>query len=210
MTASDQTAPDKAVPAETVLAETVPGREADGRRLPGDADIWVMVLGDLFFFGCYFVTYMVFRSRSPQAFASAQQHLNTAIGVTNTFVMLTSSMVVALGVAAARRGALKAARRLILAAGGCGVVFCLLKAYEWHEEITRGYTLHNEFFSFYFVLTGIHLVHVLLGMLILGIVVRELRNPRKQRVSIVEQGAVFWHMVDLLWIVIFAILYLMR
>ena len=87
----------------------------------------------------------------------------------------------------------------------------MIKAYEWSTKIARGYTIpSNEFFSFYYMLTGVHLFHVALGLLILGVVVRELRNPRRRRMSMVETGATYWHMVDLLWIVIFALLYVMR
>ena len=178
-------------------------------HLPGDIDMWVMILGDLFFFGCYFVTYMVFRAMSPTEFAPAQRHLNIDIGVTNTVVLLTSSMFVALAVISARQAAAKTAQRLVLAAGACGVVFAALKAYEWHQEISRGFTIGNEFFSFYYALTGIHLAHLGLGLLVLGVVYRELRSPRGRRISLVEQGALYWHMIDLLWVVIFAILYLM-
>ncbi|WP_425295510.1 cytochrome c oxidase subunit 3 [Nocardia abscessus] len=184
-------------------------RRTRSPHLPGDIDMWVMVLGDLFFFGCYFVVYMGFRARAPQAFAQAQQHLNIGIGVTNTIVLLTSSMFIALGVIEARHGAIAPARRLVLAAAACGLLFTVLKAYEWHHEISNGFTISTEFFSFYYVFTGIHLAHLLLGLLILGIVARELRASGKQRVSIVEQGALFWHMIDLLWVVIFAVLYLM-
>lgn len=185
-------------------------REPAAAHLPGDFAMWVMVLGDIFFFGCYFVTYMGFRARSAEEFTNAQRHLDMAIGVTNTIVLLTSSMFVALAVTAARHRAARTAERLVWAAAGCGVAFVLLKVAEWHEEISHGYTVSNEFFSFYFVLTGIHLAHLLLGLLVLGVVVRELRHPDRQRPHMVEQGAVYWHMVDLLWVVIFAILYLMR
>ncbi|WP_433241591.1 cytochrome c oxidase subunit 3 [Actinomadura nitritigenes] len=198
---------------------TAPGRDApapprvrpvrDG-RLPGDVHMWVMVLGDLFFFGCYFVTYMVFRALSDEDFSAAQRHLHTGIGVANTVVLLTSSLFAALAVIAVRRGAFGNAQRLLLATAACGAVFALLKAYEWHSEITGGHTVADEFFSFYYVLTGVHLVHVALGMLILGVAVRELRDPGKRRAEVVEQSVAFWHMVDLLWVVIFAILYLMR
>jgi nitric oxide reductase NorE protein len=63
---------------------------------------------------------------------------------------------------------------------------------------------------FYYMLTGVHMFHVLLGLLILGVVVREVKNPRKRRVPMAESGAIYWHMVDLLWIVIFGLLYVMR
>jgi nitric oxide reductase NorE protein len=184
-------------------------REGRG-RLPGDLDMWVMVLGDLVIFGGYFVVYMVFRALRPEAFAVAQQGVHVGAGVVNTVVLLTSSMFMALGVIAAREGRSRAAGRLVLATAGCGVVFVLVKAWEWQATIAAGHTVADEFFSFYFVFTGVHLAHVLLGLLILGVVVRELRDPRKRRQSIVEQGAVYWHLVDLLWVVIFAVLYLMR
>jgi nitric oxide reductase NorE protein len=177
------------------------------RRLPGDVDMWVMVLGDLFFFGCYFVTYMVFRAISTEEFTTSQRHLNVGIGVVNTVVLLTSSLFAALAVIAVREGALRHAQRLLLATGACGVLFTLIKAYEWHAEISRGYTIQDEFFSFYYVLTGVHLVHLALGLLILGVAIRDLRRKRS---TIVEQSVLFWHMIDLLWVVIFAILYLMR
>ncbi|MEU5877852.1 cytochrome c oxidase subunit 3 [Spirillospora sp. NPDC047279] len=184
---------------------TDPRAERAGeRRLPGDVDMWVMVLGDLFFFGCYFVVYMVFRALSAEEFSAAQRHLDIGVGVVNTAVLLTSSLFAALAVIAIRRGAPRDARRLLLATGACGALFTLIKVYEWHLKISQGHTLQDEFFSFYYVLTGVHLVHLALGLLILGIAIR------RPRVSVVEQGVLFWHMIDLLWVVIFAILYLMR
>ncbi|MQY31916.1 cytochrome c oxidase subunit 3 [Nocardia aurantia] len=195
---------------EPATALDRPDPPAAAQRLPGDLDMWVMVLGDLFFFGSYFIVYMVFRDRSLEQFTDAQRHLSMGIGITNTLVLLTSSMFIASAVQAVRHGAPKTAERLVYAAGACGVIFILLKAFEWHREISLGYTLGNEFFSFYFVLTGIHVAHLVLGLLILGIVVRELRNPAGQRSSLVEQGATYWHMIDLLWVVIFAVLYCMR
>jgi hypothetical protein len=89
-------------------------------------------------------------------------------------------------------------------------VFIVCKVYEWSTEGAQGHAIsNNNFFMFYYMLTGVHLFHVLLGLLILG-VVRELRNQRRRRMFMVESGATYWHMVDLLWIVIFALLYVMR
>ena len=87
----------------------------------------------------------------------------------------------------------------------------MFKAYEWSTEVGQGHTISsNNFFMFYYMLTGVHLFHVALGLLILGVVARELRNPRRRRMFMVESGATYWHMVDLLWIVIFALVYVMR
>ena len=179
-------------------------------HLPGDGHMWFMVLGDLFIFGSYFLAYMVFRAKAPAEFLADQQHLNITLGVVNTVVLITSSWLIVQSVHATRAGNRSGAIGLIGAGMGCGALFAVIKVYEWTAEIQAGYTNSSTFFSFYYVLTGVHLFHVALGLLILGVVIRDLRNPRRGRVSMVEQGATYWHMVDLLWVVIFALLYLMR
>jgi nitric oxide reductase NorE protein len=187
---------------------TAAGRTA---HMPGDGAVWVMVLGDLIIFGGYFIIFMIYRAMTPAKFMVAEQHLNINIGVLNTLVLLASSLFVALSVQAARADDHDRALRLTYLGGLCGVAFILIKAYEWSAEIAQGYTIgSNDFFMFYYMLTGVHLFHVSLGLVILGVVVRELRNPRRRRVSMVESGATYWHMVDLLWVVIFALLYVMR
>ncbi|WP_435405276.1 cytochrome c oxidase subunit 3 [Mycolicibacterium farcinogenes] len=178
--------------------------------LPGDGHMWVMVLGDLVIFGAYFLIYMVHRSFAADAFLASQSHLNVTLGVVNTIILLTSSLFVANSVHAARAGKPALAIRMTFAGGILGVLFVIVKAYEWSTELRDGLTVSNSFFSFYYVLTGVHMLHVLLGLVILGISVRELRAVERQRVSLVEQGAVYWHMVDLLWVVIFGLLYVMR
>jgi len=183
--------------------------EAASPRLPGDGAMWVMVLGDLVIFGGYFIVYMVHRAMTPESFLAAQQQLDVTVGVINTLVLLTSSLFAARSVHAARDGRYDESVRLIYAAGSCGVSFIGIKAYEWWVKITAGYTVSNEFFSFYYVLTGVHMLHVALGLIVLGVCVRELRSPRR-RTGLIEQGATYWHMVDLLWIVIFGLLYVMR
>jgi nitric oxide reductase NorE protein len=196
---------------EQPTPELTEAKSLAGQRLPGDRHMWVMVLGDLLIFGAYFIIFMIYRSMAPERFLAAQQHLNITVGVVNTVVLLTSSWFVARSVLAARTGDPRRAIRLIYCGGGLGVAFILIKAYEWTTELRHGFTMpSSDFFMFYYMLTGVHLFHVALGLLILGIVVRELRNPRKRRTSMVESGGIYWHMVDLLWIVIFGLLYVMR
>jgi nitric oxide reductase NorE protein len=182
----------------------------DTRHLPGDTHMWVMVLGDLVIFGGYFLIFMVHRALSPDAYLAAQQHLNVTIGVVNTIVLLTSSLFIARSVVATRRGRHTQAIRLICAGSACGLLFIAIKAYEWSLELTGGHTVATEFFSFYYVLTGVHMLHVTLGLIILGVCLRELRAVKRRRTTLIEQGATYWHMVDLLWIVIFGLLYVMR
>jgi len=197
---------------DAATASSVSGAEGQRRvHTPGDGHMWVMVLGDLIIFGAYFIIFMVYRAMKPQEFLISQEHLNINIGVLNTLVLLASSWFIARSVQAARAGDHDLALRLTYFGGLCGVAFILIKAYEWSTKIAQGYTISsNDFFMFYYMLTGVHLFHVSLGLLILGITVRELRNPRRQRIFMVESGATYWHMVDLLWIVIFALLYVMR
>ena len=184
---------------------------ARATHVPGDGHMWVLVLGDLFIFGAYFVIYMVYRAMHPEQFLESQQHRNLNVGALNTLVLLTSSWFVARSVQAARAGAHRQALRLTYSGGFCGVLFIAIKGYEWTSEIARGNTItSNEFFTFYYMLTGVHLFHVALGLVILGVVVRDLRNPRRRRMSMIESGATYWHMIDLLWIVIFGLLYVMR
>lgn len=181
-----------------------------GRRLPGNGAIWLFVLGDLFIFLAYFVIFMVYRHGNPVGFLDSQRHLDLLSGLVNTLVLLTSSYFVALAVAAMRQGRVRIASSLVMAAASCGLLFMAVKAYEWVRLTRGGFTFtHDNFFMFFFAFTGVHLFHVLMGLVVLGVVRRELRCP-SIREHVVEAGAIYWHLVDLLWVVLFALLYVMR
>jgi nitric oxide reductase NorE protein len=95
--------------------------------------------------------------------------------------------------------------------GACGVLFIALKLAEWWSKVSQGFTLtHNTFSGFYFMLTGVHLLHVAMGLIILGVVVVRIRAGAESSGSLAEQGATYWHMVDLLWVIIFALLYVVH
>jgi nitric oxide reductase NorE protein len=133
------------------------------------------------------------------------------IGAINTVVLLTSSLFVALGTATARAGNTAAGLRGFWVALAFGAAFPLLKMFEWIPEITAGLTPGtNLFFMFYYVMTGMHLCHVVLGLVIMCFVIRNLKTSTTPEISFVETGATYWHMVDVLWLVLFALLYLMR
>ncbi|WP_235732580.1 cytochrome c oxidase subunit 3 family protein [Mycolicibacterium septicum] len=193
-----------------VLTQADTQTKATSARLPGDGHMWVMVLGDLVIFGGYFIIFMIYRTMHPDEFLRAQQHLDITVGVANTVILLTSSWLVARAVLATRAGRHEAAIRLIYAGGIGGLMFMACKGYEWVVKIRAGHTNSETFYSFYYVLTGVHLIHVLIGLIVLGVLVRELRNPSRRRASVVEAGAVYWHMVDLLWVIIFGLLYVVR
>lgn len=197
--------------AGAVIKESDHRNHAAGRGyLPGEPAMWFFILGDLLIFGIYFVCYMVYRAQDPGVFLQSQQLLNPQIGVINTVVLLTSSLFVALGTEAARFGKAVEALRLFGCAFALGAAFPLLKMFEWIPEVSAGLTPGaNLFFTFYYVMTGLHLVHVLFGLVIMGFVMQNLRTSRPD-IKFVETGAMYWHMVDVLWLVLFAVFYLMR
>jgi nitric oxide reductase NorE protein len=180
-------------------------------HVPGQSSMWFFVIGDLWIFSAYFACYIYDRGQNQELFLQSQQQLNQGIGVINTVIMLTSSLFVAHAVQAARADRFTEASRLIGLGGACGLGFVVLKMVEWLPKIGAGITPgSNEFFMYYYMLTGLHLLHVLLGLVILAIVRKELHGASRSRAEIVETGATYWHMVDLLWIILFALIYLMR
>jgi nitric oxide reductase NorE protein len=186
-------------------------KQGSSGYLPGESSMWFFILGDLLIFGVYFVCYMYYRGQNQELFLQSQQHLNQGIGVTNTVILLTSSLFVALATESAREGKTSYAFRLMGIAFVFGLAFPILKMVEWIPKVSAGLTPgENLFFTFYYLMTGIHLCHVLLGLVILVFVMRDLRVSSKPNTKFVETGAIYWHMVDLLWIVLFALLYLMR
>lgn len=195
----------------TAVADVAaPVDEGTTPRVPGDVAMWVFVLGDLIIFGIYFIVFMAYRVTQHDAFVAAQHHLNVTTGAVNTLVLLTSSWFVARGVQAVREHDTARATKLVRAGAACGLVFIAIKAFEWSIEIHAGHTLgKGTFLSCYFMFTGVHLLHVVIGLIILGIVQREIRRP-EPRAWLAEAGGIYWHMVDLLWVLIFALLYVMR
>ena len=186
-------------------------RDTANRHLPGDSAIWLFVIGDMVIFSCYFAAYLFDRGQHHALFMQSQQHLSPNFGVVNTLILLTSSLFVALSIQAARTGDFGVASRFLTLGGVCGAGFVLVKSFEWYLKLSAGVTISsNAFFMHYYMITSLHFFHVLLGLAILMILRRELHRATPPRVQLLEVGATFWHMVDFLWILIFALVYLMR
>jgi nitric oxide reductase NorE protein len=195
----------------TVAAPPTP----HARRMPGEEGIWLFVFGDMMMFSLFFIIFLYYRGPNVELFATSQAQLSQTLGVLNTFLMLSSSWFVAMAVHAARKGngLGRATPVLLLMAFGCGIGFAIVKVIEYSEKIRAGITLtSNDFFMYYFMFTGIHLVHVLLGMGVLAYLARSTwaGDRSANTVRNLENGASFWHLVDLLWIVLFALLYLIK
>ncbi|MBR0956363.1 cytochrome c oxidase subunit 3 family protein [Bradyrhizobium japonicum] len=173
--------------------------------LPGDPMIWVLIFSELVAFGLFLGAFSVARAIHPAMFAAGQAMLDLDLAGLNTVVLVTSGWAAARATKAARAGERQVARYWLLGAMALGGLFIAIKLAEYAEEIGRGVGLEtSSFFTLYFLLTGFHLLHVGLGIVILAVVCR------RAETSGVETGTAFWHMVDLVWIVMFPILYLVK
>jgi nitric oxide reductase NorE protein len=181
------------------------------RRVPGESGTWVFLFGDMLVFGVFFVTFMVERATAPEVFDVARTTLHIGVGVTNTLVLLTSSLFVVIAMNAIRLGLKSIATKALYAAIACGLVFIGLKAIEYVALGSAGHGPGaNDFYLYYFILTGLHLLHVCIGLAVLVLLVTQSTRDELSatRMALVEGGACFWHLVDLLWIFLFALLYL--
>jgi nitric oxide reductase NorE protein len=184
---------------------------APARFVPGQPDMWAFVLFEAFVFTAYFTVYVFSRARRPDLFLASQAHLDLRVGVFNTLVLLTSSLFAARCVQAARAGSYRAATTNAFLTMLLGFVFLVSKVREWAVEIGQGFTFtSDEFFSFYYFLTAIHFIHLPIGFVVLAVAVHELRSPARRSQEIVETCATYWHTIDFLWVLIFALLYVMR
>jgi nitric oxide reductase NorE protein len=183
------------------------------RRLPGVEGVWVFVMADMMVFALLFGSFMVSRHHSPALFEANRHALNPNFGGVNTLILLTSSWFAALALDAVRKSRFVLAQRLIGGAFLCGLAFMVSKGIEYTEKLNAGISLMtNDFFMYYFTLTGIHLVHVVAGNVVLVVLWFRARsrscNPA--RPVVFECGAIYWHFVDLIWMLLFPLLYLMR
>ena len=192
---------------------TAVGRPASAttRRIPGEQGTWIFLLGDMLVFAVFFATFLVERAKTPEVFDVARKTLHANIGLVNTLVLLTSSLFVVAAIGAIRTGRRAIAARALLIAAGCGVVFVALKVTEYVLLAGAGHGPGaNHFYLYYFILTGLHLLHVVIGILVLTLMCTQTRRTELSatRLAVIEGGGCFWHLVDLLWIVLFPLLYL--
>lgn len=176
------------------------------------AGIHFFILADLLVFAALFVGFMVERSEEVALFNQSAELLNPWVGIVNTLFLVTSGLCVVFAVNAARAGRTALVRRWILAAFVVGLGFGISKVLEYGDKISQGITMHtNDFYMFYYALTGAHFLHFLGGMVALAIVWHLAnKNPvNGPFFGTIESVGLYWHMVDLLWLFIFPLLYLL-
>ncbi|HSW15110.1 MAG TPA: cytochrome c oxidase subunit 3 [Solimonas sp.] len=210
-------APACAAPRMGDAAREVQARGARASHVPGEAELWILILGDMIVFGLFFAIWGWNHATQPELFAWGGAQMNRALGLANTLVLITSSAAVASGLNLARLGRSHEARLSYAAAAALGCTFVVLKAIEYGQHIAAGAdALGNSYFMYYFVFTGIHLLHVVVGITALLFVMQGCRRlqpgapPAEGDVVFLESVGVFWHLVDLLWIVLFFLIYLVR
>ncbi len=181
--------------------------------IPGDSGVWVFIFADMCAFAVFFALFAVGRIAQPELYEASRQQLDLGLGLANTMILLTSGAFMALAARQARAGSWLAARRSLVVTLAVGTLFAATKAIEWSAKASHGITLTtNEFFTYYFVFTGIHFLHFAVGVGVLLVLIARSRGGADSAGQLrwIEAGGAYWHMVDLLWIVLFAMLYLMR
>jgi nitric oxide reductase NorE protein len=186
---------------------------AEPRLLPGDLAIWFFIFAELLVFGIAFISYAIVRVQNVHIFNQFQLTLNRELGAANTLLLITASYFVVRAINAIRLDDVKGCISWLYASLGCGGGFLLLKSLEYYDKFSHGINLStNTFYMFYLSLTMFHFLHVILGMIILFAVAIKAQRGRYSADNHigVETGASYWHMVDLVWIILFPLVYIIR
>lgn len=173
---------------------------------PGGILMLIIIFLELFTFGMALVALAFSSKENPQLFHESSLHLNRTFGTINTFLLLASGFFVANAVHNFKENNFNKASFQVKIAMIGGLLFILLKSIEYYTKIASGFVLDtNTFFTFYWLLTGFHLIHVIVGLVILFVLNRNLKT---KAIEDVEASAAFWHMCDLIWLLLFPVLYL--
>jgi nitric oxide reductase NorE protein len=174
--------------------------------------IWVFIFCELLGFGLGLIMFAFQRSTELELFQTSQNLLNPMYGTINTIVLITSGFLVALASRSYHLALKKRTIKLLTGASVLGITFLILKSIEYSEKIDLGITLgHNSFFDFYWLLTAFHAFHVLFGVIILLTLIYKthMDSPYAEEDFNFETGCMFWHMCDIIWILVFPIIYLL-
>lgn len=178
---------------------------------PGGILMWIIIFLELFTFGMALIAFVYYGSENRDLFHSSRMELNAVYGTINTVFLLSSGFFMVQAVHSFKLGAIPKASRHIRWASYGGLLFLGLKAVEYYGKIESGHNMDsNLFFLFYWLLTVFHLIHIIVGLVILEWTNYGMKkNSSKTTVEDVEAAAAFWHMCDLIWLLLFPILYLL-
>ena len=197
--------------------------DAGQQREAATMGMWLFIATEVLFFGGMFLGYTVYRFQYPQAFAEASKHTLLLFGAINTAVLLISSCVMAFAVGAASRNRRALLGTLLLVTASMGVLFLVIKGMEYtheiHEHLLPGSSFHIEgsdqrhaelFFYLYWLMTGVHALHVLIGIVLISIFAMRawFADAFRNRDTAVELLGLYWHFVDIVWVFLFPLIYL--
>lgn len=187
----------------------------------GKLGMWIFLFTELFLFGGLFLVYAVFRAKYSEDFHTAASELNAFIGTMNTVFLLVSSMTVAMSITAVQKDQKKLAMFLIGVTLILAALFMMNKYFEWSHKFEYKLYPGSEvlknlpkgellFFGLYYMMTGLHAIHVFIGMILLTLNIVKIRNGsvNKEHYLHLENSGLYWHLVDLIWIFLFPLLYL--
>lgn len=195
------------------MTTVLPTEITVAERLPGYLVIWAFILAEMLIFAVLFASYAFARVDNVELFNLSQQTLDRNAGAINTLLLVTGSWFVVLAVQATHRDDSRVASRNIALGFLCGAGFLAIKVYEYAVKFGEGISFStNTFYKFYFWMTFFHFMHVILGMVVLAILWVNARQGAygSRDAQGLKSGAAYWHMVDLLWIVLFPLVYVMR
>lgn len=197
------------------------------QALAATLGLWVFLASEILFFGALFTTYAAYRAQAPVAFAQAVEENTFWWGSANTVVLLTSSFLVALAVHSLRHAKSRAAYRLVFCTALLGVVFLVIKGYEYYDHFHHGIFPGGQghwfqekprepgmaaFWTLYFIMTGLHAMHVIVGIVVLSVIGFFIKSKRIVHTAPhgLENGAMYWHLVDIMWLFLWPIFYLTK
>lgn len=183
------------------------------RYPPGDLALWIFILAELSVFAIFFAAYAFTRMQHVALFDQYQATLDRNSALINTLALITASYFVVRAVAAIREDRVGAARNWLWAAIGMGVLFLFIKGAEYAHHLSEGVRLSsNTFYMFYLSLTFFHFMHVILGVIVLLVLALRTGAGRYSAAAHtdIESGASYWHMVDLVWLILFPLVYVMH
>jgi heme/copper-type cytochrome/quinol oxidase subunit 3 len=174
----------------------------------GKLAVWWVLVSEIVIFGGLLTAYIMLRAAHDE-WGEAASHTNTYIGAFNTFVLLSSSLSAVLAHQAAEKGDGKKAANLLYLTCVGGLIFMIVKAFEWTEKLSHGYTIQSSgFWGYYYTAAGLHAFHVLAGMCVMLWVASTAK--KNQDLHRVENVGIYWHFVDIVWIFLFPLLYIAK
>lgn len=179
------------------------------KRLPGDLAMWFFILAELTVFAIFFIGFAIAEQLHSDMFIASKAKLHPIAGLINTIALITSSLFVALSVRAIHLNQVKRSINLLVISQVIACVYLVVKIWEYQFLFNIGIDIEtNTFFTLYFLITFFHFMHVLLGMVILLIIgINAKKGAYQEDISGFESGASYWHMVDMLWIILFPLIY---